>query len=183
MRWTPLWGDVPTWLAVVAAVYAGVGAKNLLKVETARDQRAEDREIRSQANQIAGWIFASSDTRGTATGQIYRSRIAAKVSNPSLQPIYSVSILWRAGDNSLTTQEIKLIAPNSSQPWMLPEHLQLLADPDLGQLFEGSEQEALEKSEALASVLKIAFQFRDSQGKWWRRGFDGILSPLQIQPD
>jgi hypothetical protein len=86
------WGDVPTWITAVAAVFALIAAAiavshslRLLKLEQQREDRAEtmerarqDREARAeQADQIAVWI-SSPDT--------------ALVFNGSAQPVYAAHV-------------------------------------------------------------------------------------------
>jgi len=163
-------GDLPTWLAVAAAIYAGMGASKLLKIESKRDMAIEERETKTQANQVAGWIRPYVESTEYLTGSL-----RAKVSNPSLQPIYKVEVTWWLNEEGISTVGVDSIPPGGDYEWSLAETLPKQYFPDLDLEGYGNPQHALEMAQELANHLRLVFSFTDSTGIRWKRNAEGKL--------
>ena len=78
------WGDFPTWVAATGTTGAFVTGGGLLIRELRRDHIKQDKEKRSQADQIVAW------QRST----IVSNNVVFSVVNNSDLPIYHVVIIY-----------------------------------------------------------------------------------------
>jgi len=119
-------GDLPTWIAAIAAIVAGTIAYRVYKIESGRDQRAALSARSAQASQIAAWYGLNEDDQW---GGFLRNRSELPVFNvitnfkhlnpdkpdapESIISIYSVvmSVLPPAADKFIPLDEtvIKLL--------------------------------------------------------------------------
>jgi arabinogalactan oligomer / maltooligosaccharide transport system substrate-binding protein len=184
------WGDVPLWviavttlLAFVAAVFAGLVAYELLRVESARAvSAAEERALaaaeradrrtadwRAQASKIAAWYGAwRPSTRsgpGTADGVS-----GAVIRNTSDLPIFEVRVYfcvavdpasglgWQAGERYSVPDLIAVVPPGEV----------MVEIPDLIR-----EQE---EAGRIQPKWRVAFEFTDAAGIRWLRDPLGRLT-------
>lgn len=184
-------GDLPAWLlliatasAVVAAVYAGRKAADLLGVERDRDAAQRVAEEQAQASRVAAWATASPrrGAFGRSGHETYASAVEAVVLNNSDQPIYGVVIVWWQGISELKTDTTDVIPPRSRRCWVLP---QLEFDTVHGDRASGSiyfnEEEAINTSEIVAERIRIGVSFTDSSNRFWRRSPQGMLEQVATE--
>jgi hypothetical protein len=190
------WGDYPTWIAaigsfalVLSAVWAALMAKRLYKVEVVRDQVSRDREIRSQAAFIWGWVLADPlQVPSNSTEHLYIPSVEAVVYNRSELPIYNVNITWRLVnqfpnidglmmlDVALRTGSADLIYPNSEYHFRVPEKLIYYPNsPTITDLTPQTQYSAQIESQRSASQFRIVIGFTDSAGVKWTRDEFGNL--------
>lgn len=184
------WGDVATWvvaattfLAFLAAVFAGLEAYQLLRVELGRDrvaaaERAErrDAERRAQAASVAAWhgdwkyenAFYSSGGGVQAMPPSYG--FGAVVVNGSGLPVYEVRVsfcidvaeasglTWRQGERYLSNP-VHVVPPGK-------ERVPIPAEIREAEEADGNEPHWL-----------IAIEFTDAAGVRWLRDARGRLGP------
>ena len=168
------WGDVPTWLAGAAALYAGVGASKLLKTERKRDKKSTVREIRSQANQIAGWIKPEVKEKEVG-GPYFTASVKVRLSNPSEQPVYDVHLTVFKGEAVLMSENFSVLPPEGKQDMKIPEDHLSKVIPHLPHTIYSVESEARGEAKLVADQFNIEFSFRDTAGIRWSRNLKGML--------
>lgn len=162
LKMKPNWGDVPTWLAVIAAVVAGIIAFCVYRIESERDRHARGEVRRGQADRVAGWY-------GILDGSSERAGLCLR--NGSDLPVYALR-MWleyvlirsdgtRQLNRSDAIDEIDVIPPNSTQFTDAPEAAVRDILRDMGD----------------AQCL-VTLEFRDAAGVRWRRDRDGVLTEL-----
>lgn len=171
-RKTAAWGDVPTWalavttfLAFVAAVFAGVVAYELLSVEIARDavaaqesaqRRAAERE--AQASKVAAWYGQCEETWG------------AVVKNASDLPVYDVHVIFCIAAD-----------PGSGRSWLdgvewSPLQLTAVTPPGETTLIEFDNAIRLDReAERDETKWQVYLSFSDAAGNRWARDPGGQL--------
>ena len=173
MSGNPNWGDVPTWLAVAAALYAGIGAVKLLKVERDRDTKNDEREIRSQANQIAGWI--EPEVINFQGGSPFYASVNVRLSNPSEQPVYDVNVTIFKGEAPLDFVKYAILSPGSKQDKRIPsDHLSHVV-PEIYDVVYFNDFLARQDAQLVSDQFNIAFNFQDTSGIRWGRDYEGKL--------
>lgn len=168
-------GDVPTWLQVVATAAALLAAfraagytKGLLERESDRDRRAEEREVRAQAERVSAWLVRRA--KRLPTGGSYQPvvgwELRLSLLNSSRQPVYDVESSFTTGGKCVTqTDRLDILPPES--------------EPVVRRLPEGAadELEALvdESGEDDPSVPRVEVSFTDAAGRRWIRDRHGRL--------
>ena len=204
------WGDYATWALVVttflAIIAAIVASKLAYGIETERDQAARRKVLWSQAEQISGWIqgIPLKNPDPNKPDEFFAS-VVATVSNPSIQPIRNVVMIWRFQEKGQSTSRVDAIPPNSFKTFEIPRHLLKLllrannpqvANTD-GNLYEEDyenipefippdvnvdlsqyELAASKDSEKISPYYSLIFDFTDVQQNRWRRDQDGFLKPM-----
>ncbi|WP_154793049.1 hypothetical protein [Occultella kanbiaonis] len=154
--------------ALAAAIWAGITARDLYRVETDRDQRSEDDRRRAQATQVAAWIVieleADADTpRG----------VGVVVHNSSDSVIYDVEIETSA-KNGRTPKPIRMELLPPGDYYLREKH----AHPR-GWAFARSTEEVLDatlRPVTTSRDLRVqSLTFRDSADLRWRRTRNGEL--------
>lgn len=181
------WGDVPTWLtmiataaAVVAAIYAGRAAGKMLQLEQTRDQASRDSDRVQQATRIAAWAEPDPLVVGAdLTIRRVSPRVQAIAVNRSDQPVYNVVIAWYQGADVLKTDAADLIPPGDERTWSLPEgEFDAVVGGDARELMRSSGTTALALSRLAAERLRIEIAFIDAQNRTWRRSPSGLLAEV-----
>jgi hypothetical protein len=196
------WGDVPTWvgaittiLAFAAAVVAAKIARDLYRVESKRDQRAEDdraaaaedrrlaaedrrraeedrlarieSERRAQADKIAAWFTLAQ------TDEFEQGVPGAFVRNASDLPVFDIMpdfVKAYMGEPS----------PNAMNTFcgginVLPPHETKFVELDVS-----DDNEFHDAGEHLKdSMYMVEIEFRDAAGIRWRRNADGSLTEVR----
>ena len=182
------WGDVPTWvaavttfLAFVAAAFAGLVAYELLKVESGRDLKAEqerterrDAERRGQASKVAAWygtwLSPVTYSGGANSGIPATPGSGAVIRNASDLPVYDVSIVyflanppkllgWSEGDREHEIPELIPVIPPGEERTPMPESIRRIG------------------SATREPVWLVAIEFTDADDQRWMRDPHGALSP------
>jgi hypothetical protein len=206
IHWNDKWSDNATWALVatsfVAMIAAIVASKLVYRIETGRDKDSRRKALWSQAEQISGWIqgvpLKNPDPNKPKE---YFPSVVAKVSNPSIQPIRNVVMVWRFQGKSQSTARADVIPPNSYHTIEIPRrHLNLLlliANPQTGNSQSEEDYEnipefvppsvdvhqsqkklaASKDSETISPYYSLIFDFTDVQRRRWRRNEDGVLKP------
>ena len=182
----PAWGDVPTWIAGIAAVAALVAAamaahqtKSLLVIEQARDDRVEQAEIRKQALQVSAWATGHAPEIEPEGGPgICSPSVGALVFNGSPLPIYRVHIVVWWQNTEIKTGTIDMLPPGKS--WIADldpyEFDQIVGNAHASAVVTG--WTSVREWEATAAQrLRVEVSFRDADNRSWTRDRDGVLSP------
>jgi len=170
-------GDAPTWLAVLSAVYAGIQASRLLRIEQGRDRKTELREVSVQANQVAGWI------QPEVFGEIpLFGWVNLKISNPSRQPVYDVEALVSQGQAPLFREKYALIPPDGLINKEFSKDLLSHFSPDLTYESFKYDASAREAAQKVSDNFNLSFSFTDSSGVRWTRDAKGNLEPFRSLP-
>lgn len=138
-----------TVVAVGAAIYAGYYAKRAFIIEVSRDfERDEDRRS-AQAEAVAGW-----------SGPIRTTYPRYYIRNASNAPVYSVEVLFRVGEADGGGDFVRVVPPGEATDRPIP--------PDVVQM-------CLDYAPDRSDTLSVAITFRDSAGRTFSRGHDGVL--------
>lgn len=186
-------GDVATWLtmvatvaAVIAAVKAGRWARAVVEIERERDKRHEQESRAQQASQVAAWaepaVVKPERREGDGFRWIYTT-VAVKglIANRSNQPIYKVSLEWFKEGELLLTNFKPVVAPGHVAECALePAQVLDFADAPEDQMgviaFDFHSASTL--SELAVSKLLLAVRFTDSANRSWYRDKDGTLAEI-----
>ena len=175
------WGWInvgATILAGLVALYAGIQAKKLLRVEIQRD-RMRDFEVRKdQAKRISAWARPKlGELNG---GMRFVSRgVEAVILNQSEQAIYNLRVFWWFSDELEFETKIDLIPPG--------EHRAIALSSEYLSQFSGDENfsnvyEPLADAEAacldICDSLRIGISFQDAENRTWLRDQMGCLEQI-----
>ncbi|MBM0230861.1 hypothetical protein JNW91_02590 [Micromonospora sp. STR1_7] len=177
-------GDLATWIGALAnvatlafALVASVVGLRVYRIESGRDRRAEDErrerrldEKRAQASLVSAWLAQQEleviTTRSSDSQPLLRPRPrwGVNVLNASTAPIYHVIVFYRWSANpydAAAGDEMRVVPPHQGGIWqLLPESIRRRVEMDVDPQF----------------AVDVAVEFRDAAGRWWRRGWDGLLS-------
>lgn len=169
------YGDVPTWASTVvsaaalgAAWFAARASWKVLTIETERDNDADEREQRAQADLVAAWLANDTPENRGAWNVV--------VANESKVPIYDVEV-------NITSRVFPLVETNSLSSYasLVPPGRIALPFPSLIRriMEEGNptedQQKALTNPNAVRLVHQVHFTFRDAAGIKWMRSNFGVL--------
>lgn len=197
------WGDVPTWVGVFAAIAAGVVGVFLYRIESKRDQRAEDdrrlaaedrraaaedrrraeedrrAEIedarRAQADKVAAW-FGSVEEASRARARMpgyFTRRYGVYIRNASDLPIYDVRVEFYYVQDRT----------DGTSAWD-PRHRgssveKLRAIPPQGTEFVDMPEAIRSQVDDISEAMYMAgIEFRDAAGNRWKRDPRGQLQEL-----
>jgi hypothetical protein len=158
--------------ALVAAIAAGLQAKRLFKIESARDDQAQQAERRRQAAQISAWAAVRIELGGEPLYGIV-------VRNSSNDPVYDVRIschgfttettpeLWCVPGGQYFVENVDTGDPHGLQ-WDYVRPVSEIRDPV--RPFTASDSKGVDQVD-----------FRDNAGLSWRRTARGELS-LRNEP-
>lgn len=181
---------VATVAAVIAAVYAGIQAADVLRLERNREERIEEDRRRQQAALVAAWTTFEL-THGLQRGQqkVIIVRVEVHTRNASPVPVTQMRI-------SMTVVQVKLLP--SGQPHPLSpnfrvasfEHVVGLVPPTaetIESVIPVPEHQrarvlsALSDDPSLHVELQSSVEFMDAAGVRWRRDHRGTL--VELAPD
>ncbi|OII16921.1 hypothetical protein BIV03_04740 [Curtobacterium sp. MCBA15_016] len=159
---------VATAGALVAAVYAGLQARRLYRVESDRDEQARAAARASQATKISAWAATRIRTGG-------RVLFGVVVRNSSDDPVYDVQVTCH-GFSSPEVATLQCVPPgeffvanavdeDSTAEWDYPKPLQEIRDPM--RPFTISDARGVD-----------AIVFRDNTGTAWHRAAQGALTNI-----
>ena len=157
---------VATSGALIAAVYAGVQAKRLYRIESARDEQARDAGRKRQATQVSAWAA----TRIRTAGRIV---FGVVIRNSSDDPVYDVQVECH-GFSSSPVASLQCVPPgeffvantvqeDAAAEWDYPKPLSEINDPM--RPFTISDARGVD-----------AITFRDNTGAGWHRAARGELT-------
>jgi len=167
--WSPeTWGAIGTWIgslataaALLAAILAFRGARDLYEIEVERDKDRWKAERQSQASSIAGWV--SPRVAGDKPAFLYVVR------NASVLPIYDVEVEFWIDGAMLGPLRYPVLPPGDD------------VKPLLEEMLIGDDEEPWTWSRWSYGQLvhmRLALQFTDCSGLKWRRDEAGVLSGL-----
>ena len=117
------WGDAPTWatagvaaLAGGAALYAGIKARDLLRVEMRRDRRAEEVDRIRQASTVSAWAKLRPVD---AHGAWFAPDVQFVARNTSDQPVFDVAVAFWVEDLKREAGTAFVLAPSDDITWKL----------------------------------------------------------------
>jgi hypothetical protein len=165
------YGDLPTWIvalatasALVAAFRAALYTKRLFETEQARDARAEQRDLRAQAEHVSAWIQAKDQK--IVAGSFTRSlgiQLSTALLNSSTQAVYDVKMTFSAGS---------VVAGLTDSIDVLPPLTKAALRP-LPKLAQTQLEAGLQTSSG--ETPRVALEFSDAAGRRWLRAADGTL--------
>lgn len=159
------WGTFPDWIAAIGTAGA-FAAGGVLLVKELRVQRARDEDSRrAQASKVTAWAGESVSSVTTPGGPTRRRvRTHIRVRNASDQPVYSCGVTIHTGLDFEPAYVPGLVPPDTklegAVDWDLPDE----AGPYLSS--PGGE-------------AQVTLTFRDSSGRMWKRGPEGILESFE----
>lgn len=163
LSWGDLdWGNVPTWVSLVAALFAASVAGRNLWVDR-KDRR------QAQAGKVAGWwgserheseLAAHPRLERLMVGSRYYFMHGALLRNASDLPVYDLRIEFVRDQKIVKVHSEHVLSPTATPTLFQPPDD---ADSDelSGKLDEGP--------------YSIAVRFRDAAGRNWARSTDGRL--------
>lgn len=156
-----LLGDLPTWIAAIAAIVAGIIAYRVYKIESGRDQQAALNTRRAQASQIAAWYGLGESDKW---GGFLRSR--------SELPVYNVVISFN-----------HLVSDASGEIFSIYSVVMSVLPPGADRFIPLDESVIellrLNQEPPMYAAVQRSFievEFTDSNGIRWRRGREGQLT-------
>jgi hypothetical protein len=154
----PDWGDIPTWVAAVAAIGAGIIAYRVYWI-SAGDRRS------AQAARVAAWYGLWQ--HGSVTPNVFMEHPApepawgAFLRNASDLPVYDVVVTFHfPGSGGSADTFIKAVLPPSDAPI----HVKI----------EGIALR-LHSNARMDVYNRVEIEFTDTQGARWHRGVNGRL--------
>jgi hypothetical protein len=165
-----------TFIGVIAAIGAAIGAYKLFRVEFRRDQERFRDLVREQADLVSCWLrFAP----GQGTGRLGTSnRWTTEVLNASVLPVHDVELTYffpglddSGSDLTVVVKQGRQIPvlPPSPEPWdkFLPD--EMLQSPFLNR-FDADDMSYL--------LMKVSIAFTDMKERRWLRDQDGRLHQI-----
>lgn len=171
------WGDVPTWTSTVvsavalgAAWFAARASWNVLKIETQRDNDADERAQRAQADLVAAWLVNEVPSN--------RETWHVCVANESKIPVYDVQVIIMSSLTSEIGEDI-----HTAYAPLVPPGQTLLPLPALMSKFNdgggsAKERRLMSGESGVRLVYKVLFTFRDAAGENWERTSTGVLARI-----
>lgn len=180
------WGDVPTWIssiggigALIAATLAARASLSVLKIESGRDQDAEERAARAQAELVAAWLVHDDPQDPHAW--------SLQVVNGSTIPVFKVyayAIADRHMTSTVATEDewtdlrdgrrLRALPPGETNiplRSLYQNHFDIysgaLPDDDL---------DFYTNSDYIFALYHVIITFRDASGSRWTRDRKGFLS-------
>lgn len=173
-------GDLPTWVgaaialgslvvtvaALIYAKQAATATRTMLNVEADRDRKRDEAEARAQAALVSGWYGLYANHPQETFGP-HSDFWGAFVRNASPLPVYDLraEFFYRAENGMVAGMRGSTdygTLPPTDTPVYLRADLQMLRNV-------GDERD----------VFVVAFAFRDSAGRKWRREHDGTLAAVE----
>lgn len=179
------WGDVPTWTSTVvsavalgAAWFAARASWKVLKIETERDNDADEREQRAQADLVAAWLDIY-DLDDSAEWHVC-------LANESKVPIYDVDVVVKSAvyPNSLahTSSVYSPVVPPGRTFLPFPE-VPMHTYDEVERLAEDNDDprppevdSVMDSEFGIRLLHKVSFTFSDAAGIKWERSRLGILT-------
>lgn len=174
------WGDVPAWIlilvsvaGVIAAVFAGIYASRIYRIERKRDLNQQQREDKFQAELISAWAEFVSDS----PSQNANFSLAPKVQNLSSQPIYDLLFFWNFKGSSIHQDTANVIPPNSPYTWNIP--IQVFNGNY--SVLEGRSGMTFPEASHIMKESRLSIEFSDAENRRWKRDQQGKLSRVTTQ--
>jgi hypothetical protein len=174
----PDWGDIPTWLATIAATAAGVVAYRVYRIEARRDQVSDQERRSMQAGKVAAW-YGSREQKVTQrmpnSVQTYilpEPVWGAFLRNASDLPVSDVVVRFHlpsspasdaTGNGNMHTI-VKMVLPPNDAPIHLP------IDEAALRIFSDDVRED--------AFHRVEIDFTDAQGFRWHRNIKGQLKEI-----
>lgn len=178
------WGDVPTWIssfggigALIAASLAARASLSVLKIESGRDQDADERADRAQAELVAAWLVHDNPQEPGAW--------SLQVVNGSTIPVFRVSV-YAIADRHMTSS-----VATDSEWYDLRDGASLRTLPPgetnipLSDLYQSHcnlydrelpGDDFYTNSDYIFALYDVIITFRDASGSRWTRTKRGVLS-------
>ena len=170
------WANVfVTFLAFCAAVYAGLQARLVLRIERSREIDREQQAKQDQAKQISAW---SRPLLNAFSNNSYLTNrgVEAVVLNQSQQAIYDVKLEWWFSGELEHQSRVDLVPPGEFMTFELPSgYLDKFSGEVNFTSFVEPIDDARENCMAICDLLRIGVAFKDAQNRRWVRDQEGIL--------
>ena len=169
----PAWGDIPTWIATIAATVAGTIAYRVYRIEARRDQISDEERRGAQASKIAAWYGYRTesviDTSRVQAINVEKPIWGAYLRNASDLPVYDLTVRFyfpgtseSAGEGDIYTVN-KGVLPPSSTP--------ILVEYDV------TARRIYSSDPKTDAFHRVEIEFTDTQGIRWHRDVKGRLKP------
>lgn len=165
----PAWGDIPTWIAAVAAIGAGIIAYRVYWIS------AEDRRS-AQAARVAAWygLWQHEAVLKMMPNTFLKNRPpepawGAFLRNASDLPVYDVTVKFHYPDSggSAETPNVHTIHKSVLPPSDAPIHMKI--DEIALRLYSDDPR--------MDRYHRVEIEFTDTQGARWHRDVKGRLKP------
>ena len=174
----PAWGDIPTWLATIAATVAGIVAFNVYRIEAGRDQVSELERRSAQAAKVAAWYGSTSQEVMRRRGDSVQTQTVsvpvwgAFLRNASDLPVSDVAVRFllpsSGADDSADARSLHRINKDILAPNNEPIHLEI-AEVVLRTYSDDEREDAFHR---------VEIEFTDTQGIRWQRDVKGRLKDI-----
>jgi hypothetical protein len=174
---SPDWGDIPTWMATIAATMAGIIAYRVYRIEAERDRISEKERRGAQASKIAAWYGArpqnvtqrmGGETQTYSVGLVW----GAFLRNTSDLPVSDVIVRFHfpaTGEHDpVDSWNVHTIVKQVLPPNDNPIHLSI-DDIALRLYSDDTRMDEFHRTE---------MEFTDTQGVRWRRDVKGRLEDI-----
>jgi hypothetical protein len=182
----PAWGDIPTWLATIAASTAGVVAYRVYRIEAGRDQLAADERRKAQAGKVAAWYGNRQDGTRLEGGAVQPQQVpnlvwGAYVRNASDLPVTDVTVSFytppSAADNSTTPEG------DSAEGWQIHTIHKVALPPSDNPVHLAIDETALRAYSGDPrndAFHRVEIEFTDTLGTRWHRNSKGRLREITV---
>jgi hypothetical protein len=174
----PAWGDIPTWLATIAATAAGVVAYRVYQIEARRDLISKDERRAAQAAKIAAWYGSQRQNMTLTIGSSVQTRPmpepvwGAFLRNASDLPAFDVIVKFHfppsGTDDSAAAWNVHTIKKRVLPPNDAPIHLTI--DEIALRICSGDPR--------MDAFHRVEIEFTDTQGLRWHRDVKGRLKDI-----
>jgi hypothetical protein len=191
------WGDVPTWvaavttfLAFVAAGFAGVVAYELLRVENARDEAARVERRQAEADRAARWEAAQRAQASEITAWFgsYKGGVPRDQYYPGSPDVATAPIVWGAvvrNASRLPVFDVQVVFYEVNDPggtsvwtpkprWTASRRFRVIP-PDQTRRLDLPQTVLNTDEECNDDVFVVGVTFTDANGVRWMRDARGAL--------
>lgn len=173
----PNWGDIPTWLATIAATTAGIVAYRVYRIEAQRDRISEWERRSAQAAKVATWY-------GSRQRQVTQRRGDSVQTYTLAEPVWG-AFLRNASDLPVSDLVINFYFPgknDSTETWNIHTINKLTLPPNDAPIHLEIDETALRlysDERKMDAFHRVEIEFTDSQGIRWHRDVKGRLKGIK----
>lgn len=167
--------DAPDWITAAAtvlalggALWAGVTATKLYKIERKREADRDEAAERQQANLVAAWVSWTDQPNVAMSlpdGRTSRANLALQ--NASPVPVYDVEVEYSEGEEALGSQKFHVLSPTGPKP-----HHREIKSVGVGDLL------ARPRPRDARVDMRVAIALTDARGARWERTTHGQLARI-----
>jgi len=174
----PDWGDIPTWLATIAAIAAGAVAYNVYRIESRRDQVSAEERRSMQAAKVAAWY-------GSRQGGPITTWIGGTVQTHTAPRSVWGAFLRNASDLPVADLTVKFYfsapgadASDAGNPYTVMTEILPPNDEPVHMPIDEAVLRTYSSDPKVDGFHCVEIEFTDTQGVRWHRDFKGRLKDI-----